>query len=111
VRKLGTARRDATLERSLDRALKDSSSRLESWLADEQSSPSMRAERNEQLLALASALGQLPPEQRTAVELRHLHGSSLEEIARQLGRSREATAKLVFRGLKRLRELLDGGRA
>jgi RNA polymerase sigma-70 factor (ECF subfamily) len=109
VRKLGTARRGGALERSLDQALEESSSRLEAWLADEQSSPGVRAERNEQLLALASALGRLAPDQRTAVELRHLHGGSLDEVARQMGRSKEATAKLVFRGLKRLRELLDEG--
>src|SRR5215471_14036366 len=63
VRKLGTARRDAALEQSLDQALEQSAWRLESWLADEQSSPSVRAERNEQLLALAAALEQLAPDQ------------------------------------------------
>jgi RNA polymerase sigma-70 factor (ECF subfamily) len=107
VRKLGTARREAALERSLDQAVEQSSARLESWLADEQSSPNVRAERNEQMLALADALGQLAPDQRTAVELRHLHGSSLAEVAGQMERSKEAVAKLLFRGLKRLRELLE----
>ena len=81
VRKLGTARRDVGLERSLDQALEESSARLESWLADNNSSPSARAERNEQLLALAGALARLAPDQRTAVELRHLHGCSLEVVA------------------------------
>jgi RNA polymerase sigma-70 factor (ECF subfamily) len=107
VRKLAAGRRGATLERSLDQALEESSSRLEAWLADEQSSPSMRAERNEQLLALASALARLAPDQRQAVELRHLHGSTLDEVARRMDRSKEAVAKLLYRGLKRLRELLD----
>jgi RNA polymerase sigma-70 factor (ECF subfamily) len=106
VRKLSTARRDVALERSLSQMLEESSGRLESWLADEQSSPSVRAERNEQTLALASTLGQLPEDQRTAVELRHLHGCSLAEVARRMERSKEAAAKLLFRGLKRLRELL-----
>jgi RNA polymerase sigma-70 factor (ECF subfamily) len=107
VRKLGTARRDVGLERSLDQALEESSARLESWLADEGSSPSQRAERNEQLLALAGALARLAPDQRTAVELRHLHGCSLEEAAQRMQRSKEAVAKLLYRGLKRLREALD----
>jgi RNA polymerase sigma-70 factor (ECF subfamily) len=107
VRKLGTARRDAGLEQSLDQALEESSARLESWLADKGSSPSERAERNEQMLALAAALAQLAPDQRTAVELRHLHGCSLEEVARRMQRNKEAAAKLLFRGLKRLREFLD----
>jgi RNA polymerase sigma-70 factor (ECF subfamily) len=107
VRKLGTARRAVGLERSLDQALEESSARLESWLADNASSPSERAERNEQLLALAGALAQLAPDQRTAVELRHLHGCSLEVVAERMQRSKEAVAKLLHRGLKRLRQTLD----
>jgi RNA polymerase sigma-70 factor, ECF subfamily len=109
VRRLGAARRDVGVERSLDQALEESSGRLESWLADNRSSPSERAERNEQLLALAAALARLAPDQRTAVELRHLHGCSLEEVANQMQRRKEAVAKLLFRGLKRLREYLDEG--
>ena len=107
VRKLGTARRDAALEQSLNQALEESSARLESWLADGHSSPSERAARNEQLLALASALAQLSPDQRTAVELRYLHGCALEEVAGRMGRSKEAASKLLFRGLKRLRQFLE----
>jgi RNA polymerase sigma-70 factor (ECF subfamily) len=107
VRKLGTARRDIGLEHSLDQALEESSARLEAWLEDTGSSPNQRAERNEQLLALAAALAELPPDQRTAVEQRHLHGCSLEVVAKRMDRSKEAVAKLLFRGLKRLREALD----
>jgi RNA polymerase sigma-70 factor (ECF subfamily) len=107
VRKLGTARRDVGLERSLDQALEESSARLESWLVDNRSSPSERAERNEQILALAGALARLAPDQRTAVELRHLHGCTLEGVAERMQRSKEAAAKLLFRGLQRLREFLD----
>jgi RNA polymerase sigma-70 factor, ECF subfamily len=107
VRKLGATRRSATLERSLDQALEESSARLESWLADEQSSPSVRAERSEQILALATTLAKLAPDQRMAVELRHLHGCTLEEVAQRMERTKEAAAKLLFRGLKRLRELMQ----
>jgi len=110
VRKLGTARRDVGLELSLDQALEESSARLESWLEDSTSSPSARAERNEQLLALAGALARLSPHQRTAVELRYLHGCPLEEVAQRMNRNKEAAAKLLFRGLKRLRESLDEAR-
>jgi RNA polymerase sigma-70 factor (ECF subfamily) len=106
VRKLGTCGRDVARERSLSHVLEETSARLERWLADEQSSPSGRAERNEQTLALAAALGQLAADQRTAVELRHLHGCSLEDVAQRMERKKEAVAKLLFRGLKRLRELL-----
>src|SRR5688572_32585448 len=60
VRDLGRDKRDVTLERSLEQALAHSSARLEAWLAADQLSPSQQAERNEQLLDMARALGQLP---------------------------------------------------
>jgi RNA polymerase sigma-70 factor (ECF subfamily) len=106
VRALGRAKRDATLERSLDAALGASSCRLEAWLAAEQSSPSQRAVKNEELLRLAEALAALPEPQREAVVRHHLQGCSLAELARHLGRSEPAVAGLLHRGLKRLRELL-----
>jgi RNA polymerase sigma-70 factor (ECF subfamily) len=56
---------------------------------------------------LAEALPQLPDDQRVAVELHHLQGLSLADTGQRLGRSREAVAGLVFRGLKKLRSLLD----
>jgi RNA polymerase sigma-70 factor (ECF subfamily) len=93
-------------EQPLEAALEESSARLENWLAAEQSSPSMVAERQEQLLLLAEALGQLPEDQRTAVELHHLKGMPVAELATQMGRSGAAVTNLLYRGLKRLREQL-----
>jgi RNA polymerase sigma-70 factor (ECF subfamily) len=106
VRKFATAARDAGRERSLEAALDASSSRLDAWLAAEQTSPSQRAERNEQLLALANALARLPEDQRLAVEMHHLQNQPLAEVARRLKRSKGAVAALLFRALKQLRELL-----
>lgn len=96
---------DVKLEQSLDR----SSSRLMFSLAAEQSTPSQRAVNNEQLQRLAEALLLLTEAQQEAVILHHLHGMNLSEVATQLGRSLEATAGLVHRGLKKLRELLNEG--
>ena len=107
VRKLYTQARDVEREQSLEAALDASSSRIEGWLAAQQSSPSQRAMRNEELLRLADALAQLPDDQRRALELHHLKGLALVEIAAEMGRNKGAVAALLFRGLKRLRELMS----
>jgi DNA-directed RNA polymerase specialized sigma24 family protein len=46
--------------------------RVESWLARDESTPSKKASRGEQLVLLADALTGLPADQRTALELRVL---------------------------------------
>src|SRR6516165_7512544 len=56
VRDLKRDKRDIDRERSIDAALDQSSARLETWLAAEQSTPSLRAEFNENLLRLAEAI-------------------------------------------------------
>lgn len=102
LRRFGAAARNVDLEKGLE----NSSIRLEALLAAEQPSPSQHAMQHEQLQHLAGALAQLPDDQRAAVELKHLHGCSVAEIARQLGRSETAVGGLLRRGLKRLRELM-----
>jgi RNA polymerase sigma-70 factor (ECF subfamily) len=100
------AKRDVALERSLEEALDESSSRLEAWLAADQSTPSEQAIRYEELMDLAGALNQLPADQHEAVVLHHLKGYSATEVAEQTGRSRASVAGLIRRGLQRLRELM-----
>jgi RNA polymerase sigma-70 factor (ECF subfamily) len=109
VRDLGRAKRDVGREQSLEAALAESSLRLEGWLVAEQSSPSQRAERNEELLRLAAALEQLPPAQREALTLHHLQNWTLDAIGQRLGRSTVAVAGLIKRGLKELRQQLNAG--
>jgi RNA polymerase sigma-70 factor (ECF subfamily) len=93
----------------LEQPLEQSSVRLLASLAAEQSSPSQRAVRNEQMQHLAEALLLVPKDQQEAVILHHLHGRALADVAADLGRSLPATAGLIHRGLARLRRLLDEG--
>jgi RNA polymerase sigma-70 factor (ECF subfamily) len=106
VREFETAARNVSRELSLETELERSSARLECILAADQSTPSGVAVRSEELLRLAQALVRLPDDQRTAVELHHLKGLTVAEVAEKLGKSRPAVVGLLFRALKRLRELL-----
>jgi RNA polymerase sigma-70 factor, ECF subfamily len=106
VRRFDTQARDAGRERSLEAELERSSSRLEGLLAADQTSPSEGAVRGEELLRLAHAVARLPEDQRRVVELHYLKGLAVADVAEQIGRTRPAAVGLLFRGLKRLRELL-----
>ncbi len=108
-RDLGRGKRDVDRERSLERALEQSSQRLEQWLAADDSSPGERAERNEELACLGESLATLPDDQREALELHYLHGWPLAEIAARLERTPKAVSGLLHRGLINLRERLRPG--
>ena len=98
--------RDIHLERSLEADLDRSASGLAGWLAADQTSPSERAERNEEQLRLADALAELPEKLRDVVVRKHLHGQTLQEIADATGRTIPAVASLLRRGLEELRHRL-----
>lgn len=112
VRRFDTQSRDMTRERSLEAELDLSSARLESLLAADLTSPSERVVKVEEILRMARALALLPEDQRRVVELHHLKGQTVAEVAAEMDRTRPAVVGLLFRGLKRLRELLrdQGGR-
>jgi RNA polymerase sigma-70 factor (ECF subfamily) len=107
VRAARRHKRDAARRRSLDAAPDGSSARWAAVLAADQSSPSDRAMRAEDLLRLADALATLPDAQRTAVLLRYGLGWPIDRLAAHLGRSPAASAGLLKRGLKQLRQALD----
>ena len=72
ARRFDTQSRDPRRERSLEGELERSSSRLESLLVADQTSPSERVVRGEELLRLAQAVARLPEDQRRVVELHYL---------------------------------------
>jgi RNA polymerase sigma-70 factor (ECF subfamily) len=106
VRKLTTGKRDARRECALDAGLTESASRLEALLPARQSTPSQHLERQERMLRMVEALAALPENQRRAIELHHLGGQPLADVARTLGTTKAAVAGLLHRGLKNLRSAL-----
>ncbi len=107
LRKLAAHKRDVRRDRSLTSALDDSASRLGDWLATQESSPSQKVIRQEQMVRIAAALASLSENQRRVIELHHLQGWTLAEIARELETTNAAVAGLLHRGLKALRAELD----
>ena len=87
-------------------SLNESSCHWEEVLAADQTPPSGRAIRHEQMEQLAAALSQLLEDERTAVELKHLHGCSIGYISQHMGRTRDAVGGLLKRGMHKLRLLL-----
>ena len=83
-----------------------SSVRLADWLAADDTSPSERAARNEKFETLASALLDLPTDQRAAVEMRYLQGMKVKDIAVALARSEGAVSLLLHRAVKALQGVL-----
>ena len=107
LRDFRRAKRDVCREMSLEGAVGASSARLEHWLAADQSTPSGRVERADELLRIADAVDSLPDAQRDAVVSFYWQGCSLAEIAENLGRSGPAVAGLLHRALRQLRRRLS----
>lgn len=111
VRRYTREKRNVDLEVSLEQTIRGSAMRAEQWLMDRHSSPGERAERNEQLQQLAIALMNLPDAQREAIELFHLQGCELKDVARQMNRTGPAVAGLIHRGLRQLRTTMPTERS
>ena len=71
--------------------------------------PSRLLAESEKLLALIQKLDQLPEDYRRVILLAKVEGLSNAELAEHLGRTREATALLLHRAIKRFRALQESG--
>lgn len=98
--------RDVAVEKYLQEVLAQSSTRLEGFLVANQSSPSERGERHEQLLRVAAAIEQLAPDEGDVIIHHYLLGTRVQQIARELGRTEKAAANLLYRAMGKLRKLL-----
>ena len=107
LRRLHRDKRDIDRERSLAADVDQSALGMEQWLVADQTSPSMAAQRNEQLLHLANSLLALPVDQREVVILKHLRDQTLQQIADETDRTVPAVAGLLRRGLATLREIME----
>jgi len=67
--------------------------------------PSRFLSETERVKTLLATLDALPEDYRKAILLAKIEGLSTQEMAEQLGKSREATALLLHRALKRFRQL------
>lgn len=99
-------RRDLTREQSIQ-AVEQSSVQLAGLLAADGSSPSAALHRHERANELAQAMLTLTAEQRQAIMLKYWQGATLQEIADEIGKSKEAVAGLIFRGMQKLRGALS----
>ena len=99
--------RDVARERSLQTGLGEASVHRKARPATAPPTPDEHAVHQEQLLRLDDALRKLPLNQRRAIELHHLDGQSLAEVAGHMNRSKHAVVGLLFRGLRNLRRLLN----
>jgi RNA polymerase sigma factor (sigma-70 family) len=75
-------------------------------LPEEPDLPDETAEDPDERIALAQMLADLPPRSREVLELRYLDGLEIVQIAERLSMTRNAVDQALFRGRRRLKELL-----
>jgi RNA polymerase sigma-70 factor, ECF subfamily len=92
---------------SLERALDDSSARLEAYAGRHDPTPGQQLVRAEEVLRLVATLAKLPDDQRTALELHHLEGFAVPEVARRMEKTVASVTGLLYRGGKALRDMLS----
>lgn len=106
---LGTQKRDARLELSVDMSLAGSASSeaLAARLLGSLTTPSQALVRAEMKARLREALDALEPADREVIALRHFEELSHAEAAQVLSLSEGTASKRYLRAVKRLKALLD----
>lgn len=105
-RYLGTRARDPRLEVGLQADLDRSSVCLAAVPIDPRSSPSQWADRAEQSVLLADAIGGLPDDYQAVIVLRHVEGLTFPKVAERMGRSVDSVEKLWVRAVAQLKRVI-----
>jgi RNA polymerase sigma-70 factor, ECF subfamily len=106
VREHGAAKRDPRMEQTVCDAAGDWDTPLAAYLSASEPGPSTLMMRKEELLRLATAVDRLPEAERDAVIAHYILELPLCEVANRLERTEKGVAGLLYRGKRRLRELL-----
>lgn len=101
VRYLGAAKRNARREVP--------GSKFFERLLSGGTSPSERAERDEEATRLAAAMERLPQAQREVIQMRFFDQLDFAEISRRTGKTNGAIRIVCLRGIRRLREIMEHG--
>ncbi len=91
----------------IDQIRKDKSSKFIDGY-DLEKIPQIEKNSQQDFATVMSAINELPDSQRTAMQMRYVNEKTFEEIAESLKTSPLNARKLISRGVKRLRELIDG---
>lgn len=104
---LGTLKRDASREISVDSGHDRSTTGLAEALAGELTSPSNAVERDQNRQAVRDAISQLDVDDREILLLRHFEQLSTSQSAAVLGMSKSGAAKRHVHALRRLQSILN----
>lgn len=99
-------KRDIRKEQSIDAIVEQSSARIEAFLPPNTSTPSRSAVRAEREMIAMQNLAKLPEDQRVAIQLRHIEGLTLKNIAQRMNRSPASVTRLLQAGMEALRKLM-----
>lgn len=106
------AREHSAQQRDLDREWyfdNESETVAIQWIDDsDQTTPASRVIRGERAMALLEVMQKLTPDQRRVIELRHLQGLKIAEIAVEMERTPAAVIAVSGRAMKALESLMQG---
>ena len=106
IRELERKKRPNPAKRLHTTVTEESYVTLLDYVGGTSTTPSRHARRNEARDMIEHAMQQLPPDYRDVLQLHHLEGRGVTEVATKMGRSEGAVYMIRARALERLRSLL-----